>query len=174
MADVDTALAQERARSEAGDRELADIAEQLRPIADMGRARELAFAIVALLLELFTRPLGATYDRSLAELDALLGLAREAVPTRDLGTWCERADRLASKYFSRVGPRGSWGPDLQIPYDIATALRRACEVEVWRFVPLVVREARAMLKRNGADVAPLDNLIARATREAHGDEGARR
>lgn len=173
MGSIDTVLAQELARSEAADRELAGIAERLQPIADMGRARQLAFDIVAMLLLWFAgHSVGDVFTEDLWRIAIAFHAARAA--RHDVGEHCERADRLAAKYFARVGPRGSWGPELQIPYDIATALRRACEVEVWRFVPLVVREARAMLTRNGADVALLDNMIARATREAHGDEGARR
>lgn len=162
-----------RARSDGAQRELDDIAEQLAPIADMGLARKLAFDIIATLLLWFTaHSIGEAFTEDLWCLAIAFNAARGA--RHDVGEHCARADRLASKFFSRVGPGGSWPFELQIPFDIAVALRRSCEVEVWRFVPLVIHDARALVARHGGDSAALEAMITRAIREAQGDEGARR
>lgn len=171
---TDDILARERARSEAMHRELEEIGEQLAPIADMGKARHLALAIVTELILWFAhRSLGPVYDAALAELQELLAVARAAMTVpRDVPAVCIRADRLASRFFSRCGPNGTWPIDLQIPWHLANMLRRSCEAEVWRFVPLVVSDGRWLLERAVGDAKAVDDLVASAVREATEDVAA--
>jgi hypothetical protein len=103
------------------------------------------------------RPLGAQYEQALAEIRALHAEVKSASPRGWAGD-CARADLLAARLFSRPGPRGSWGLELQIPFDLAEALRRACEPEVELFLPLIEREARALLARARIDLGAVPAL----------------
>lgn len=167
--ELELKLAGERARGDVIDEELSVLGERLRPVADMGGARHLSFAIVRLLLDTFTCSLGREYDAALAMIEELLALAMAAaVKTHSCGEQCERADRMAARLFSKVGPGGTWGFELQIPYDLARLLRMACEADAWRYAPLVVREARAMLIRHRLGTSPVDDLVSTVVAQAVG------
>lgn len=69
------------------------------------------------------------------------------------------ADRLASALFRRVGDRGSWPVELQLPYDAATAIRRACEANARALLPLIIRDVRFVLERARANPERVDALV---------------
>lgn len=178
MSTLDTYLAAERERAELHRRKLDAIQTTLAPLT-MGpnsdnRARALAFAIIASLLHRFALhasfagSLGQAFARQLADVDKALGAAQEAERApmwrEALLDACVRADSLASLLCSHVGPRGAWALELQVPFDLATMLRRACEHNAADFLALVVLDAQRLLTVTALRETPepIDRLICEA------------
>ena len=160
------AIDEERRRGEADERQLRDIAEELDGITTTEHARRLAVEIVAELLTFFAlHSLGTRYDAAIDEVRGLFLETRGVlgqlphVRADKLPELCMRADKLASRLFVRIGPNGTWPAELRIPYELANALRRACERDVWLFLPLMVRDGRAMLVEAGARARAIEDAF---------------
>ncbi len=96
----------------------------------------------------------------------VLNAARTAAPD-DVPLACLRADLLASRFWAR-GFGARWLPEHRIPYEAAIAVRRACELEACRFVPMMIRDGRAMLAEGGGNPAEIDVIVKVAILEAEG------
>ncbi len=127
--------------------------------------RSLALAIVAELIaqlgDGIPFKLGDEYHDALDDVEALLervqaqhGVAPEAHPL---------ADRLASRFFSR-GVGRTWLFEYRAPFEIANALRRACEPFdlVPKMLPLMVRDAISLLTMASVDEAAIKRLVQEA------------
>ena len=151
----------------------------------LARVREpemLAFEIVSLLLSVLrdAMPSIRWYADAYATLFPMFEAAIDAA-SAPLTTRAEHqsdvratADRAASMLFCRVRDRGAWPLELQLPYDIATAIRRTCEPDIGRMLPLIVRDSRALLHHAMAGPERIDALVAAALaptpqRETEGD-----
>lgn len=146
--------------------ELVALALRLASVRD---PRLLAFEIVALLLSVLREGMPSVrwYAEAHARLMPLFDAAADVVAA-PVSTRAEQmadvrvtADRAASCFFARHD-RGTWPLELQIPYDIATAIRRACEPDVGRMLPLIVRDARALLHHAMAGPERIDALVTAA------------
>lgn len=130
----------------------------------------IAFECIALLLSVLRDGVGSTPSHGdawralLCLFDAATDAVAEPLTTR--AEHCAdvryQADRLASRYWSQVNAEGRWSLECQIPYDIATSIRRACEPDVGRMLPLIVTDVRAMLARANAEPDRVDAVLARA------------
>jgi hypothetical protein len=128
------------------------------------RVQELLFRILGDLLARFAgfTMMGEVYKVALADVAALLAEATaQRRPPEEVHA---RADALASRLFCRVGP-GSWPLDLQVPFDLATLLRRACEPRPSLLLPVAVLDVMRLLDvtKMRRDPEPIDALIAKAT-----------
>lgn len=130
----------------------------------------LAFEIVSLLLAVLREGMPSVrwYAEAYATLWPLFEAAIDAA-SAPLTTRAEHqaavrytADRAACVLFGHTRDRGAWPLELQLPYDIATAIRRACEPDVGRMLPLIVRDARALLHHAMAGPERIDALVAAA------------
>lgn len=140
------------------------------PRADQ-RARHLLFGILEELLVRFALAhAGSAYTAPLADVAALLAEAR-AISERAGAFWPERlletrvrADALASRIFARAGAGGSWPLELQIPFDLATLLRRACEQRAEELLPLALLDVFRLLDvtKMRRDPEPIEHLVANA------------
>lgn len=140
------------------------------PRADQ-RARHLLFGILEELLMRFALAhAGNMYAAPLADVAALLAEGR-AIAERAGAFWPERlletrvrADALASRIFARAGAGGSWPLELQIPFDLATLLRRACEQRAEELLPLALLDVFRLLDvtKRRHDPEPIEHLIAKA------------
>lgn len=130
----------------------------------------LAFECIALLLSVLRNsiigltPAGVEARALLLPLfDAATDAVAEPLTTR--AEHCAdiryQADKLASRYWSQVNAEGRWSLECQIPYDIATSIRRACEPDVGRMLPLIVTDVRAMLTRANAEPERVEAVLAR-------------
>ena len=188
------------------DPELAGIAEQVRPVVNAGKARALAFEIVRLCLVLFSpgdnqaaadragmvwlfhalRALTTWHARAL-DIDSGREHERPASERLTLLDVAGAADRIASIAWchARAGkhiPLERW-----IVFDLATALRRACECDADResyvrfvqgqddanadvlrehhehtartLLPLLIRDVRAMLAAAKVDGSAIEAAI---------------
>lgn len=139
----------------------------------------LAFECIALLLSVLRVRLASTPSHGEAwhVLMPLFDAATDAVaePLTTRAEHCAdvryQADRLASRYWSRVDAEGRWSLECQIPYDIATSIRRACEPDVGRMLPLIVRDARNLLHHAMAGPERIDALVAAALAPTPTTEG---
>lgn len=163
---LEDSLAAEHARAELHRRQLDALETEIAPLT-MGpncddRARALAFGI---LWELVARFAAAC---QLGEVSKAIAAAQKvqsaAMPKEAMLDACVRADTLASLLCSHVGPRGAWPLDLQIPFDLANMLRRACEHNAADFLALVILDARRLLTATAMRQTPepVDRLIADA------------
>mgnify|MGYP000979526826 CR=1 FL=1 len=153
-------LIADETRGAAADRkELERIAATLIAVVTEGKARALALDIVEVLLAIFMqRSFGTLYDLALADIDLILHDAATATE------WPEdarlRAELLSARLFSR-GVGKTWAPEHRIPFEIANALRRACEVGSSSLLPLIVRDARAMCVEAKVDGSRIEAAIAK-------------
>lgn len=139
----------------------------------------LAFECIALLLSVLRVRLASTPSHGEAwhVLMPLFDAATDAVaePLTTRAEHCAdvryQADRLASRYWSRVDAEGRWSLECQIPYDIATSIRRACEPDVGRMLPLIVTDVRAMLARANAEPERVETILKRGGAEGAEDVG---
>lgn len=147
--------------------ELVALALRLASVRD---PRLLAFEVVALLLSVLREGMPSVrwYAEAHARLMPLFDAATDAC-SAPVSTRAEQmadvrvtADRAASSFFARCHDRGTWPLELQIPYDIATAIRRTCEPDMARMLPLIVRDARALLTHAMAGPERIDALLAAA------------
>ncbi len=144
--------------------ELVALALRLASVRD---PRTLAFEVVALLLSVLRQTVPSLrYADALSRLIPLFDAATDAVAA-PVSTRAEQmadvrvtADRAASSFFARCHDRGTW--PLELPYAIATAIRRTCEPDMARMLPLIVRDARALLTHAMAGPERIDALLAAA------------
>lgn len=177
MSTLEEALAAEHARAEEHRRQLDAIETTLAPLTMApncdARARALAFGILWELIARFQQHF-AKVDGGRSLVHHLADVARavaEAQKAERAPMWrealldaCLRADSLAALLCSHVGPRGAWPLELQIPFDLATMLRRACEHRAADFLALVVLDAQRLLTVTAMRQTPepIDLLIADA------------
>ena len=152
-------IAEETALEAKERKELERIAVTLIAVVTNGRARSLALDVVEALLMIFVpRSLGTLYDLALGDVDRILHTVRTSPD------WPEdarlRAELLSARLFSR-GVGRTWPPEHRIPYEIANALRRACEVGSSSLLPLIVRDARAMCIEAKVDGSRIEAAIAK-------------
>ena len=162
-------LIAETAKREAVERKrLERIALTLIAVVTGGRAQVLALDIVDALIRIFSaQPLGVLFDKALADADVLLDNAivlrargfvvHEKEAPRDLVL---EADLLSSRLFAR-GVGATWPIEHRIPYEIANALRRACEPNVAALLPLLVRDARDLCAEAKVDASRIEAAIAK-------------
>lgn len=113
-----------------------------------GQKADLVFAIVGWLLATFAaRNLGVYFAEQIARL--------ETIRTAGNGY---AADLAQTQYLARPwSPH--WPLEQQILYDLAEALRRACDTDREHSLPLLIYGAREMCARYQVDAGPLDALI---------------
>ena len=151
--------------------ELKAIAAELSDVRDL---RRLALDIVCELIEQLgtgerAALMGLPYKEAFADiselmLDASEGRGPTGIHAGNLGSVHVLADRLCSRFFARQGEGGTWPFELRAPFEVANALRRACEPYglLGGIVPLMVRDARAMLSAAVAEPARIAVLIEEA------------
>ena len=136
---------------------LTDLERRLARIRD---PQVIAFECIALLLSVLRDSIiGQTPAcvEAMALLMPLFDAATDAIaePLTTRAEHCAdvryQADKLAARYWSQVNAKGRWSLECQIPYDIATSIRRACEPDVGRLLPLIVTDVRAMLAKANAE-----------------------
>lgn len=163
---VQALIDNERARSSAFDVALRDVESELRPIlCDEHEARTLGLAIFAHLLDWCrahsTDHTFATAMAEIAKLHELVAPSAINVPAaRSHG--CAQGDKLAARCSARVGHRGTWPPELRIPFEMATMLRRCLEERATKFLPLIVHEARWLVEYAGGSRGGVDQIVQRA------------
>ena len=155
------------------ERELQAIALELK---NLGDPRMFALDVVRELVEQLGTGempalLGEPYQRSFADIRELLLAGSEGrMPTGihvgNLSDVHALADRLSSRFFAKVGHGGTWPFELRAPFEVANALRRACEpFHMLRLIlPLIVRDARSLLTQAHARPERITDLIAEASR----------
>ena len=141
------------------DEELAALRKRFAHL-DAAALRHLAFEVVALLLMLFRLPgLRPSFLDRRAMVQALLVEARctseDGMPAVAKQAW------LLSSRLAACGAGWAWPIDDRVPYEVATALRRACDAEPALMLPHIVRDAYWLLARCGVDPTPLNDLLAR-------------
>lgn len=156
--EIDPTFNAERRRSDEQHAKIEEQRERLGALIDSSvRSRNLAHTIAALLVGYFsTHEFGQQYAEDMRQLAHAQSMTAATGIERAMVRYV--ADRFATRFFSRAGSRGTWPPELRIPFELATLIRRAHEEDLGTFLPLLVTEARWLVAYAGARV-DLDGMI---------------
>lgn len=157
MRSADMLLA-EQAR---GDADAAEVAAIARTLSTVRSPSDAALDVGEALLALFlVKSLGAEFDHALSQIAAILRDARRLLTDDDASALLLRADLLCSQLFAKGSGR-TWPIEYRIPYEIANALRRACEPDAATLFPLLVRDVRALCGDVRIETTEIEAVLAR-------------